>query len=628
MAARIPLIVGFGGVNATGRLSFHHGYRRMVIDQLDTATQLRTYRSLATLMGIAGDPASADVQQAIRAGTLIRKLEPAPLRTLRTHLPVVTDGATTTLTLARRHLPDPLPVDWQVSPLPANGGAGQHGEQVRVTVPADNELLISTLRPLRVSSAGQVPAGFDPAALYASRNHPRGLQLTIFGASDTLRSCGIPLETLKERVPPDQFAVFSGSAMGQLDSDGYGGVFQNRLIGKRVTAKNVPLGLPEMPGDFINAYVLGAAGDTSGIIGACASFLYNLKRGADAIKSGAARIALVGNAEAPIVPEVMEGYRTMGALAEDEALALLDGRNAADGPDHRRACRPFAENCGFTIAESAAYVMLMDADLALELGARNLGTVAGVFANADGYKKSIPGPGIGNYLTVGKAMGLARTLLGDDGLRRGTHVQAHGTGTPQNRTTESAILSELAGAFGVSDWPVAAIKAFVGHSFAPAGGDQLAAVLGSWQHGLLPGIPTVDRLADDVQARGLQFALDPIELAPERCQAALINSKGFGGNNATGLILSPEQTLKLLATRYSRAELKAYRSRTEAVAAAAAAYDEEMLSATVPSVYQFGEGVIDPKDLTISADAITLPGYRHPVDLDLPNPFTDPLADS
>ena len=52
--ARLPLIVGFGGVNAAGRSSFHHGYRRMVIDALPAATAERTLKSLAALMGRPG----------------------------------------------------------------------------------------------------------------------------------------------------------------------------------------------------------------------------------------------------------------------------------------------------------------------------------------------------------------------------------------------------------------------------------------------------------------------------------------------------------------------------------------------------------------------------------------------
>ena len=56
----------------------------------------------------------------------------------------------------------------------------------------------------------------------------------------------------------------------------------------------------------------------------------------------------------------------MGALAEDEALMALDGRT--DHPDYRRACRPFSDNCGFTVAEGAVYAVLMDDELAVQLG--------------------------------------------------------------------------------------------------------------------------------------------------------------------------------------------------------------------------------------------------------------------
>ena len=42
-------------------------------------------------------------------------------------------------------------------------------------------------------------------------------------------------------------------------------------------------------------------------------------------------------------------------------------------------------------------------------------------------------------------------------------MQAHGTGTPQNRVTESHIFDAMAKAFAIKDWPVAAIKAYLGH---------------------------------------------------------------------------------------------------------------------------------------------------------------------
>ena len=85
-----------------------------------------------------------------------------------------------------------------------------------------------------------------------------------------------------------------------------------------------------MPGDFVNAYILGSVGETAGIIGACATFLYNVKRAIDDIRSGNKRVVIVGNSEAPVVPHVIEGYRVMGALAEDEELKALDDSDICD----------------------------------------------------------------------------------------------------------------------------------------------------------------------------------------------------------------------------------------------------------------------------------------------------------
>ncbi len=445
-----------------------------------------------------------------------------------------------------------MPSDWQIS------DAGD--KDVTVTVPGRLHALIEDMRSSRVTSAGQVPTGFDPDRLYQSRSHPRGLALTIFGASDAVRSLGIDWDVLRQTVQPDQFAVYSGSAMGQLDFDGTGGMMQSALMGKRVTSKQLPLGLCEMPADFINAYVLGSLGATGATIGACATFLYNLRQGVEDIQSGRRRVVMVGNSEAPITPEIIEGYRTMGALAEDEALMALDGRT--DAADNRRACRPFSDNCGFTLSEAAVYTVLMDDALALELGLTILGSVANVYVNSDGYKKSIPGPGVGNYVTVAKAMSLARRLIGDEGLQRRTYFQAHGTSTPQNRVTESHIMSALAGVFGIEDWLVGAVKAYVGHSLAPAGGDQLAAVVGAWQHGWIPGITTIDHIADDVHREHLRFSMKHVEIDPTQMDGAFINSKGFGGNNATALILSPTVTRQMLAQKHGAAALTAHERST------------------------------------------------------------------
>ncbi len=587
----------------------------MVIDALPGAVAASTYRSLAGLMHIHKYTDDAATRDYINAHTLVRKIECFDTAAIpwQRNVTLSPTGDSLAFKMQRRQLPDRVPSEWQIT---ADGE-----KDVLVTVPGKLHALMEDMRGSRVTSAGQVPTGFDPNRLYQSRNHPRGLALTIFGASDAVRSLGIEWDVLRQTVQPDQFAVYSGSAMGQLDFDGTGGMMQSALMGKRVTSKQLPLGLCEMPADFINAYVLGSLGATGATIGACATFLYNLRQGVEDIQSGRRRVVMVGNSEAPITPEIIEGYRTMGALAEDEALMQLDGRT--DAADNRRACRPFSDNCGFTLSEAAVYTVLMDDALALELGLTIHGSVANVYVNSDGYKKSIPGPGVGNYVTVAKAMSLARRLIGDEGLQRRTYFQAHGTSTPQNRVTESHIMSALAGVFGIEDWLVGAVKAYVGHSLAPAGGDQLAAIIGAWQHGWIPGITTIDHIADDVHRDHLRFSMKHVEFEPTAMDGAFINSKGFGGNNATALILSPAVTRRMLEQKHGAAALTARDRKHEAVRRQIEDYDVRMSRGEVAPIYQFGEGVLEATDLTITDTRIQVPGYAHPIELDVDDPYPE-----
>jgi acetoacetyl-[acyl-carrier protein] synthase len=114
-----------------------------------------------------------------------------------------------------------------------------------------------------------------------------------------------------------------------------------------------------------------------------------------------------------------------------------------------------------------------------------------------------------------------------------------------------------------------------------------------------------------------------LELPFEQRRAALINSKGFGGNNATGVFLSPAETRRLLEARWGKAALTEYDRKAEAIAAAAGDYDEQMLDETQPSIYRFGEGVLGGADLQLGPDAIRVPGFELPVSLKLHNPFED-----
>ena len=214
----------------------------------------------------------------------------------------------------------------------------------------DSEGII--VNQIQASSAGMLPTGFDPSNLYPARQHPRALQLTVFGMGDALGQLGIEWSEVQKRISPDEVSVFSGAAIGQMDKYGFGGLMQSRLKGSRVSSKNLPLGLVEMSADFINAYILGSVGRTGHCVGACATFLYNLQLGKEAIENGTAKVAIIGGAETPITPEIIEGFSAMSALADDKKLIELQAKlneSIDNGPNQRLACRPFGENAGMVL---------------------------------------------------------------------------------------------------------------------------------------------------------------------------------------------------------------------------------------------------------------------------------------
>lgn len=609
--ARLPVVVGFGGINAAGRSSFHQGYRRMVLDALTQSRQEQTLLGIAHLMQPGRQLAalSPELASTTRRHTLIRRIEPQyfdvsalPLQR-RLHL----DAEQLVFQLPRRDLPHHIPPQWSVETV--------SDSTVRVTVRQGMEVLLPDSHAFGVSSAGQLPSGFDPAAYYQARHHPRALQMTVFGASDALHSIGMPWDELRQKVAPDRIAVYASSAHGQLDDYGTGGMMKSLWQGRRNTAKQCPLGFAEMPADFINAYILGSVGSTAGILGACATFLYNLERAVADIRDGRADFALVGATEAPILPEVMEGYRAMGALGEDARLMELDQGRGLSQVDNTRATRPFGYNAGFTIAESAQFVALASDSLALELGLPVHGSVPGIYVHADGYKKSISAPGVGNYFSLGRALAQARDLLGEDALRRRTYVQAHGTGTPQNRVTESHVFDSLAGAFGIEDWLVSSIKCYVGHSLGAAAGDQFMAALGVWSEGVVPGIFTLDEVAHDVHRQHLRLSQAHVETGTEGMAACFINSKGFGGNNASALLVSPQETRRLLRQRHGEQALLRWEAGRDRSEAQRQAYEAAADAGAYQPLYRFGENVLTGQDLEITAETIRLPGLSTPVSL-------------
>jgi acetoacetyl-[acyl-carrier protein] synthase len=545
---RFPVICSVGGINSAGRSSFDFSYKRLVMDSLDTASKELIIKDLNSLTN-----SEISSEQDILEKTLVRKVN--------------------------SDLFDP-------------------------------ELLMKDV--MNVNAAGQLPEGTNLSNMYNSRQHPKGIQMTIFGVTDCLRNLGKDWETqLRPLLDPKKIGVFSGPAIGQLDYEGMGGLLQSRKIGKRATSKHLSMSLIGMSADFINAYVLGSLGKTGTVAGACATFLYNLDLALKGIKNNELDFSIVGSAEAPVNPEITDGFLATTGIADDKKILEMQLRNDdenSDEVDHKNACRPFGDNAGMILGEAAQFVAVTTLEFALENGLKILGGFTDVAINADGFKKSISSPGIGNYITM--AQSLSNTLKIGCSIQESI-VIAHGTGTFQNRSTESDVLNRVADGFELKNWKITALKGMLGHTMGPAAGDELITAIGIWNHGLIPGINTTKKLADDVFSDNLDFCLSTTKVDIEKIDAIYLNAKGFGGNNGSCGVVSPD----FIKSKINQKELKNYETKLAETEENRAVYFEESNSGKYDLIYRFKEEILDPaSDMKITKDKISISNYK---DIDL-----------
>ncbi len=545
---RFPVICSVGGINSAGRSSFDFSYKRLVMDKLDSPSKKTLLKDLNSLTN-----SEISSEKDILEKTLVRKVN--------------------------SDLFDP-------------------------------ELLMKDV--MNVNAAGQLPEGINLSEMYNSRQHPKGIQMTIFGVTDCLKNLGKDWDTeLKPLLDPKKIGVFSGPAIGQLDYEGMGGLLQSRKIGKRASSKHLSMSLIGMSADFINAYVLGSLGKTGTVAGACATFLYNLDLALKGIKNNELDFSIVGSAEAPVNPEITDGFLATTGIADDKKILEMQNRNNDDRPeevDHKNACRPFGDNAGMILGEAAQFVAVTTLEFALDNGLKILGGFTDVAINADGFKKSISSPGIGNYITM--AQSLSNTLKIGCSIQESI-VIAHGTGTFQNRSTESDVLNRVAEGFELKNWKVTALKGMLGHTMGPAAGDELMTAIGIWNYGFIPGINTTKKLADDVLSDNLDFCLNTREVDLEKVDAIYLNAKGFGGNNGSCGVVSPS----FIKSKINQKDLKNYESKLQETEDKRSAYFEDSNNGNYELIYRFKEEILDPEgDMKITKEKISISNYK---DIDL-----------
>ncbi|MFL2695375.1 MAG: beta-ketoacyl synthase [Gammaproteobacteria bacterium] len=568
MAKPIPCLVGFGGLTPAGRGSHNLSYSRMIYDLESDQNKFNYLKSVLTLCGLIDETTEApEIEQLILSkenevleNTLMRKLDYEFFRN----------------------------TFWSYDyEMPAN-------------------------------ACGQLPFRLDPVTHYASRQHPKALGMSIVGFTDAMSDAGFDLRKEIDSYGRDKVGCFAGCAVMNMDRYSGDGLFASYPMGKRASSKHISFTLPEMTADFINAYVTGSLGITGHFIGACATSLYNLNAGVELIKSGKSELVIVGAAEAILGPPAYIGFSAMGAMATDERMTNLQQLlGEGEDLDYTKFCRPFGDNMGMVCGESAGFAVLMSDRLALEVGANIRGCFLNVNINADGNKKSISGPGAGNYFSVGKTFKDIETVFGSKTLQEKSCFLAHGTGTPLNRITESHIVSTFAKEFGIENLPVTSVKSKLGHTMGTAGMDQIWCGLGALESQKLTGICTIPKLADDVFKDNLDFFLENKEFNSQK-DIAFLNSKGFGGNNATSALISSKLTEELLQRRFTDKELKAWKKKREATLKLREKNFELAVNSDIEPIYEFDKDVLDLTDLEISKKNIkTKTGFNYALNSDL-----------
>jgi 3-oxoacyl-[acyl-carrier-protein] synthase II len=312
------------------------------------------------------------------------------------------------------------------------------------------------------------------------------------------------------REDPDRVGAMMGSALG-------GVAFAESQVGNYLRegprGLDVSLALAVFPGaaSCNIAIEFGFTGPNATNAMSCASGTIAVGEAFHTVREARADVMLAGGAEAPLAPLTFAAFSNIRAMST---------RN----DDPATASRPFdVERDGFVMGEGAAVVVLEERGRALARGARIYGEIVGYGCTNDAYHMTAPRP---DGRQAARAMQLA---LGDGNVAPAEvgYVNAHGSSTPLNDSTETLAIKQVFGdhAYRLA---VSGTKGYYGHALGASGAIELAICALSLARGWLP--PTINLSQPDP-------ACD-LDCLPGRGRAAqpdvvLSNSFGFGGVNAT-----------------------------------------------------------------------------------------------
>jgi 3-oxoacyl-[acyl-carrier-protein] synthase II len=282
-----------------------------------------------------------------------------------------------------------------------------------------------------------------------------------------------------------------------------------------------PFFIPKMIADIASGHIsmeYGYHGPNYGVVSACASSNNALIDAFNLIRLGKADAIVTGGAEAAIYPAGVGGFNSMHALST---------RN--DSPE--TASRPFSKSRdGFVMGEGSVVLVLEELEHALARGAKIYAEVAGGGMSADAYHLTATHPeGLGAIISM-------KSALEDAGMKPEDidYINVHGTSTPVGDVSEVKAIVDV---FGESAHKlnISSTKSMTGHLLGATGAMEAMFCVKAVQEDIVP--PTINHDPEDVDENidyTLNFTFNKAQQRPVR--AALSNSFGFGGHNATVIV--------------------------------------------------------------------------------------------
>ncbi|HZO62381.1 MAG TPA: beta-ketoacyl-ACP synthase II [Gaiellaceae bacterium] len=339
-----------------------------------------------------------------------------------------------------------------------------------------------------------------------ARRMDRFAQMVVAAARMAEADCGIDIAADSDRIGA---AVATGIGGLQSFQDCH---TQLRERGPdRVNPFSIPAIIPNLGAGWLSIE-LGTRGPLSAPCTACAASNMAIGEGMDAIRLGRADVMFCGGTEAPVTEVGIAGFGAMRALSR---------RN--DDPEH--ASRPFdIERDGFVMGEAAAVLVLEELERAKARGAKIYAELAGYGVSSDAQHITEPDP---TGVHPARAMQMALADAGIDPAEIG-YVNAHGTSTPLGDASETRVIKKALGEENALKTPISSTKGSTGHCLGAAGAIEAIFTTLAISEGLLP--PTINYEYPDPEC-DLDYI--PNEARPAELAAAMSNSFGFGGHNAS-----------------------------------------------------------------------------------------------